>query len=201
MAKRETASLFAGFALVLVTAAGCTTGPVVPMPAPSGSISPEPGPGPGPGELIPGDGESWLVHGQNDYVDGSIPVCSDDDVLTAAQPEFFGLYLEQGPGMPDDWRPGDAYQVNGDGILLEFDTGDYTASRFDGDDYSGIGTAWETFGTFTYTRDAQGVISGGSGTGETRILHENGDVENLADTMTFTVVVADEPTWCAIAVE
>lgn len=178
-----------------VLLASCTTGPG-PMPVPD-----PPGPTPAPGGLTPGAGQSWLVQGHNDYVDGSSPVCADEDILTAEAPEFFGLYLEQGPGLPDDWKPGDEYQVSADGILLEFDTGRYSANRFDGDDFAGIGTAWETFGDFEYTRDAQGVISGGSGTGQTRVLHENGDVENLADTMTFTVVVADEPTWCTIAVE
>jgi hypothetical protein len=148
------------------------------------------------------DGDrGWRVEASNGYLTASAPVCSDEDILTAENPEFFGLYLEAGPGMPDDWKPGDPYQVDSNGILLEFDTGRYRASRFDGDVQAGIGTSWETFGTFEFQRDAQGVITGGSGSGETRIMHENGDVENLDDAMTFTVTVADEPTWCNLPFE
>ncbi len=127
-------------------------------------------------------------------------MCADEDLLSNPDSEFPGIYLEQGPGMPDDWKPGDLYQVSSDGMLIDFGAGTYNASRFDGDDSMGIGTAWETFGRVTIDRDAQGVITGGSGTGKTRILHENGDVENLTDSMTFTVSIIDEPTWCTIPV-
>ena len=165
----------------------------MPGPDPSGS--------PSPSALGNVEGQGWIVQGQNDYVDGSTPVCSDEDVLTNPSPEFFGLYLEQGPGMPDDWQPGDPYQVNADGILLSFDTGKYDAQRFDGDDSTGIGTSWQTSGTFTFDRDAQGVITGGQGTGKTELVHENGDIEHLSDTMSFTVQVAPEPSWCVIPVD
>ena len=147
------------------------------------------------------DGQGWIVEGQNDYVDGSTVVCSDEDVLTNPAPEYFALYLEQGPGLPDDWMPGDAYQVNADGILLSFDTGRYDAQRFDGNDSTGIGTSWQTSGTFTFDRDAQGVITGGHGTGKTQIIHKDGDVEHPSDTMSFTVRVAVEPPWCNIPVD
>lgn len=178
-------------AFPVVLLAACSSGPGVPTPDPSSS----------PSSLGLGDGQGWIVHGQNDYVDGSTTVCSDEDVLTHPEPEYFALYLEQGPGLPDDWEPGDAYQVSSDGILLSFDTGEYEASRFDGDDSTGIGTVWETFGTFTFDRDAQGVITGGHGTGETRIIRESGDVEHPSDTMSFTVTVAPEPPWCDITVD
>jgi hypothetical protein len=161
----------------------------------------DPSASPSPSALGNVEGQGWIVHGQNDYVDGSSKVCSDEDLLTNPAPEFFGLYLEQGPGMPDDWNPDDMYQVNADGILLSFDIGEYDAYRFDGNDSTGIGTGWETAGTFTFDRDAQGVITGGHGTGKTRIVHESGDIERLSDTMSFTVVVAPEPPWCDIAVE
>lgn len=171
---------------LLLTA--CSAGPDDPMPLPSDSASPS--------AVGLGGDRGWLVEAQNDYLTTSSPVCSDEDILTAEDPEYFSLYLEVSGGMPDDWKPGDVYQVDNNGILLEFDTGKYTASRFDGDLNTGIGTAWETFGRFTFERDAQGVMTGGSGTGTTRIIHENGDVERLADAMTFTVAVADEPSWC-----
>ena len=186
-----------------VVLAGCAAGPVTAPPGSTGapeSATPTPGAAPSePGGLAPG--ESWLVQGANDYVDGSSPVCADEDLLTNPDAEFLSIYLEQGPGMPDDWKPGDPYQVSSDGILIDFAAGTYNASRFDGDDSTGIGTAWETFGQVTIDRDAQGVITGGSGTGKTRILRENGDVEKLTDSMTFTVSIIDEPTWCTIPVE
>lgn len=170
--------------IVLLTA--CGVGPSMPVPE-----SPSPSAG-------PQSDQGWLVTGQNDYLNASMPVCSDEELLTAEQPEFFGAYLEEGPGMPDDWQPGDVYNVDANGILLEFDTGKYSVSRFDGVIGTDIGTFWETFGTFTFERDGTGVISGGSGTGKTRIIHEDGDVENLPDTMTFSVAVSEEPTWCNI---
>lgn len=179
-------------AFTIVLLAGCSSGPGTPMPGPGS----DPSGSPSPSALGLVDGQGWIVQGANDYVDGSTPVCSDEDVLTNPAPEYFGLYLEQGPGIPDDWKPGDPYQVNADGILLSFDTGKYDAQRFDGDDSTGIGTGWQTSGTFTFQRDAQGVITGGQGTGKTVINHENGDVEHLSDSMTFTVAVAVEPPWC-----
>lgn len=199
-------TLVPNFLLILALASmllvGCTAGPAAPpssSTAATESASPTPGAGGSePAGLAPG--ESWLVQGANAYVDGTSPVCADEDLLSNPDSEFPGVYLEQGPGMPDSWKPGDEYQVNGDGILLDFGSGDYSGSRFDGDDFTGIGTAWETFGTFTFERDDEGVITGGSGTGKTRILHENGDVENLTDSMTFTVSIVDEPTWCTIPV-
>jgi hypothetical protein len=170
--------------------AGCSSDP--------GALVPGPSPSPSPFGLA--EGEGWVVHGQNDYVDGSSTVCSYEDLLTNPDidPEFFGLYLEQGPGLPDDWMPGDVYQVSADGILLNFATGEYEASRFDGDDSTGIGSLWDSSGTFTFDRDAQGVITGGHGTGKTQIIHESGDVERPSDTMTFTVTVAPQPPWCTI---
>jgi hypothetical protein len=152
---------------------------------------------PSPGAIQPAD-RGWLVEGHIDYLDASSPVCSDEDLLTAARPEFFGLYLERSGGPPDDWTPDVQYQVDNNGILLDFGTLKYQGSRFDGDLTAGIGTKWETFGTFTFERDAQGVITGGRGTGKTTLLHESGDVEHLSDAMTFTVSVSDEPTWCNI---
>lgn len=183
------------FALTLVPVAlllaACS--PVGPMPVPTDSTSPT---------VVGFDGDrGWRVEASNGYLTASSPVCSDENILTTENPEFFSLYLEAGPGMPDDWKPGDTYQVDNNGILLEFDSGKYSASRFDGDVQAGIGTYWETFGTFEFERDAQGVITGGSGSGATRIMHENGDTEKLDDAMSFTVTVADEPTWCNLPID
>ena len=190
-----TSRRFLALALPAILLAGCSSGSGVPMPGPDPTASPSAN---APGVV---DGPGWRVQAQNDYVDASGPVCSDEDILTNPDSEFPGVYLEQGPGMPDDWKPGDPYQVNSDGILLEFDTGKYSAGRFDGDVSTGIGSVWETFGTFTFERDAQGVITGGSGSGPTRYISVDGDTERSTDTMTFTVTVTPDPPWCALLLD
>jgi hypothetical protein len=189
-------------ALVAIPAAvlvGCAPNPTAP-PGQNSQDDSAPVPAdPGAGDLE--DGEAWMVKGANDYLDGSSPVCADEDTLTNPNSEFGGVYLEEGPGMPDSWKPGDEYEANGNGISLYFEIGKYDSQRFDGDISTGRGTSWETNGTFTFERDADGVISGGSGTGKTTVIHDNGDVEHLTDSMTFAVTVVDAPRWCSIPVE
>lgn len=167
------------------------------MPGPDPTASPSAN-GPGlpddPGVV---DGQGWRVQAQNDYIDAFEHVCFAEDTLTNPDPEFFGIALSPG-GTPDDWNPDEQTTYDQNNIVLQFDTGRYSAGRFDGDVSTGIGSVWETFGTFTFERDAQGVITGGSGSGPTRYISVDGDSERSTDTMTFTVTVTPDPPWCAL---
>ncbi len=187
--------------LIIVPAAlllaACSPGPQVPMPGPDPTASPSanaPGSADGPGVV---DGQGWRVQAQNDFIDAFEHICSVDDTLTNPDSEFAGITLSPG-GTPDDWNPDEPTTYDQNNIVLEFDTGKYSASRFDGDASAGIGSYWETFGTFTFDRDAQGVITGGSGSGPTRYISVDGDTERSTDTMTFTVTVTPDPPWCAL---
>lgn len=176
-------------AVLLLTACRPQSTTNMPMPDPSES--------PSASVIGEADDRGWIVEAENGYLTASSRVCSDEDLLTSAESEFPAIYLEEGGGPPDDWVPSEQFEVDSNGILLDFGAGEYDASRFDG--ANGIGTAWETLnGTLSVDRDAQGVITGGTGTGETRILHANGDSERIVDVVTFTVTVADEPAWCDI---
>lgn len=177
--------MFRPLALVPLALLLAACSPSVPMPTPTDT--------PSPSAFGQQAGLDWLVVATNGYLEASGSVCAWEDILTAPDPEFFGLYLERDP---DSVTLEGTERVDNNGIHLQFDNGRYTASRFDGDIYVGIGTYWETSGTLTFERDAQGVIIGGGGTGQTRIIHESGDVERLPDTMTFTVSQFDEQTWC-----
>lgn len=164
-------------------------------PAPDESPRATPSPSPS-----PVDGLGWIVRAENAYISASGRVCSDEDVLTAGALDGGSIYLEASGGMPDDWTPGTVYEIDSNGIFLNLLGGTYYAKRFDGDLSTGIGDVWETpNGPLEVRRDEFGVVTGGTGTGETRFISRYGDVSRSPDVMTFTVERAPDAPWCDLS--
>lgn len=169
------------------------------MPVPDPSASPSGGSSVGEEESATDDPIGWLIEGQTTYVTASARICADDDLLFENS-EFPSILLEANGGPPDDWDGVSTYEIDENSITLDFGEGQWYADRFDGAD--GKGDYWQTpNGTLTVTRDSNGVVTGGSGTGQGEALYANGDGARFDDTVTFTVSVMEQPAWCAIPVE
>lgn len=140
------------------------------------------------------DPQGWLLEAKDNYLAGSMRMCSDDPVIVDRTSEYAGALAEVNGGMPDDWPPDKVYEIQ-PGILLEFRDGTYEVYFTRGTAKSG--TTYEVFGRFTLQVDADGLPMGGTGTGKARILHPNGDVEkDVPDSLTFTFSRIPEPAYC-----
>jgi len=190
--------IIAGAAVLLLAA--CSAGPSlnapVPDPAdtPSGSPTLAPAASPSPTSTSVAEKQGWFVEGQNSYLSGSAHYCSWDDRLTTVNTEYPGFGFSVLGSPPDDWNGTDIWDDSSASVGLNIATRKYTAQRYDGE--AGYGTSWFTNGTFTFDRNAEGVITGGRGTGKTKIGLPGGDVQRTDDVMTFTVKGIDEAEWC-----
>jgi hypothetical protein len=169
------------------------------MPVPDPSTSASGGASDADGESTPDDPIGWLIEGQTTFVTASARICADDDLLFEDS-EFPSILLEANGGPPDDWDGVSTYEIDENSITLDFGEGQWYADRFDGS--NGKGDSWQTpNGELTVTRDSNGVVTGGSGTGQGEVIYANGDGGLFDDTVTFTVTVMEQPAWCLIPVE
>ena len=187
---------------VVVFLAACSAGPSANAPVPDPSDTPSGSPvvpepvSPPPTATNAAEKQSWLVQGENSYLSGTGRYCSWDESLTAENPEYPAIGFTVLGGPPDDWNGTDMFDDSSPSVGLNLVTRKYTASRFDGDLATGLGTSWDTKGTFTFERNAAGVVTGGRGTGTTKIILPSGDVERPSDVITFTVTPIEEMDWC-----
>ena len=138
----------------------------------------------------------WLVTATNSRLTGTARLCAVDDIWTDPDSEFAAIYVEENGGPPDG--QGDAmWNVDIRGLRLDFYSGKYFQNYLDGDIVAGIGTSYTFQGTFTFTRNDEGVPLSGSGTGSGKIIYESGDADNnVPDTLSFTLTPIPEPDWC-----
>ena len=186
---------------VLVAITACTSpatdSPSMPVPDPSASASSAASAGDD--ESAPEDPIGWLIEGQTTFVTASARICADDDLLFENS-EFPSILLEGNGGPGDDWDGVSAYEIDPNSITLDFGEDQWYADRFDGVD--GKGDYWQVpNGSLTVTRDSNGVVTGGSGTGQGELSYANGDSARFDDTVTFTVTVMEQPAWCTVPIE
>lgn len=195
------AGLSATLCAVLVATTACTSPATdaTSMPVPDPSASASGAVSAGDDEATPDEPIGWLVEGQTTFVTASARICADEDRLLEDS-DFPSILLEANGGPADDWDGVSTYEIDENSITLDFGEGRWYADRFDG--ANGKGDSWQTpNGSLTVIRDANGVVTGGSGTGQGEAIYANGDGARFDDTVTFTVTVMEQPAWCTVPVE
>lgn len=169
------------------------------MPVPDPSASASGGASDAGGESTPDEPIGWLIEGQTTFVTASARICADEDLLFEDS-EFPSILLEGNGGPGDEWDGVSAYTIDPNTITLNFGEDQWYAERFDG--VGDKGDYWQTpNGSLTVTRGSNGMVTGGSGTGQGEVLYVNGDSARFDDTVTFTVTVMEQPAWCLVPIE
>jgi hypothetical protein len=155
--------------------------------APTGTSTATPEAGtPGIGTAsVPDAPLAWLLTGSDDFVSGVAIVCAKDEAIADPTSQW-ALVGTTNPPDPDDNNPS---------ITFYFFSGAWDMYWADGEGINA--TIYEFGGSWEPTKNADGVIVSGKGTGSGRIVYPDGDIDNhVKDSVQFTMEPTDPPDYC-----